>query len=192
MTEKRFSLSIYIYFFFSGYDAIFPQPLQNSILPLISQANLLWSTALNFLFVLKGKTNQKGEQGGRKWLGLNGWNLYTPFSTANTERVKAALLRVIVAVHLLSCVQPFVTLGLQHARLPSPSLSPGVCSNSRPLSRWCLPIISSSVTPFSSCPQSSSASGFFPVSWLYTSDGPSIGASTLASHFQLIFRTDFL
>ena len=158
MTEKRFSLSI---LFFSDYDAIFPQPLQNSILPLISQANLLWSTALNFLFVLKGKTNQKGEQGGRKWLDLNGWNLYTPFSTSNTERVKASLLRVIVAVHLLSRVQPFVTLGLQHARLPSPSRSPGVCSNSRPLSRWCHPIISSSVTPFSSCPQSSSASEFF-------------------------------
>ena len=46
--------------------------------------------------------------------------------------------------------------GLQHARLPCPS-SPGVCSNPRPLSRWCHPTISSSVVPFSSCPQS-----FFP------------------------------
>ena len=48
--------------------------------------------------------------------------------------------------------------GLQHARLPCPSLSPGVCSNSCPLSQWCLPTISSSVTPFSSCPQSFPAS----------------------------------
>ena len=44
--------------------------------------------------------------------------------------------------------------GLQHARLPCPSLSPGVYSNSCPLSRWCLPTILSSVAPFSSCPQS--------------------------------------
>ena len=48
--------------------------------------------------------------------------------------------------------------GLQHARLPCPSLSPGVCSNSCPLSQWCHPTISSSVTPFSSCPQSFPAS----------------------------------
>jgi len=49
--------------------------------------------------------------------------------------------------------------GLQHVRLPCPSRSPGVCSNSCPLSRWCHPTISSSVVPFSSCPHSSQASG---------------------------------
>ena len=49
--------------------------------------------------------------------------------------------------------------GLQHARLPCPPLSPGVCSNSRPWSRWCRPTISHSVVPFSSCPQSFPASG---------------------------------
>ena len=48
--------------------------------------------------------------------------------------------------------------GLQHARLPCPSLSPGDCSNSCPLSQWCHPTISSSVAPFSSCPQSFPAS----------------------------------
>ena len=53
--------------------------------------------------------------------------------------------------------------GLQHTRLPRPSLSPGVCSNSCPLSRWCYPTISSSVTPFSSCLQSFPAFGSFPV-----------------------------
>ena len=51
--------------------------------------------------------------------------------------------------------------GLQHARLPCPSPSPGVCSNSYPLSRWCHPTISSSAVLFSSCPQSCPASGSF-------------------------------
>ena len=54
----------------------------------------------------------------------------------------------------------------QHARPPCPSSSPGVHSNSRPLSRWCHPAISSSVVPFSSCPQSLPASESFPMSQL--------------------------
>ena len=66
---------------------------------------------------------------------------------------------------------------LQHARLPYPSPSHGVCSNSCPLSWWCYPTISFSVSPFCSCPQSFPASGSFPVSWLFTSGGQSIGAS---------------
>ena len=57
--------------------------------------------------------------------------------------------------------------GLQHTRLPCPSLSPQVCSNACPLSRWFHPTISSSVTSFSSCPQSFPASGSFPVSQLF-------------------------
>ena len=60
--------------------------------------------------------------------------------------------------------------GVQHARLPCPSLSPGVCSNSRPLSQWCHPTISSSVVLFF-CPQSFPASGSFPVSQLFASGG---------------------
>ena len=71
--------------------------------------------------------------------------------------------------------------GLQHARLPCPSLSPGVCSNSCPLSLWCQPTISSSVSPFSFCPQSFPALGSFLVSWLFASGGQSIGASAPAS-----------
>ena len=59
--------------------------------------------------------------------------------------------------------------GLQHTRLPCPSLSPGVCWNSCPLSWWCYLTISSSATPFSSCPQSFPTSGSFPMSWLLTS-----------------------
>jgi len=59
--------------------------------------------------------------------------------------------------------------GLQDTRLPCPSLSPGACSNSCPFSWWCHPTISSSVIPFSSCPQSFPASGFFPMSLLFAS-----------------------
>ena len=72
--------------------------------------------------------------------------------------------------------------GLQHARLPCPSLSPGACSNSCPLSQWCHPTISSSVILFSSCLQSFPASGSsFPMSWLFSSGGQSIRASISAS-----------
>ena len=67
--------------------------------------------------------------------------------------------------------------GLQHSRLPCPSPSLRICSNSCPLSRWCHPTISSSVARFSSCLQSFPASGSFPVSWLFKSDSQSIGVS---------------
>ena len=77
--------------------------------------------------------------------------------------------------HVLSDTLP--SHGLQHARLPCPSLSPGICLNSYPLSRWCLLTILSSVTPFSSCPLSFPASGSFPMSQLFTSGGQSIRAS---------------
>ena len=74
--------------------------------------------------------------------------------------------------------------GLQHTRLSCPSLSSpnfGVCQNSCPLSWWCHQIISFSLTPFSSCPRSFPASGSFPLSWLFTSGGRSIGTSASAS-----------
>ena len=66
--------------------------------------------------------------------------------------------------------------GLQHARLSCPSPSPGVCSNACPLSQWWHPTISSSVDLFSSYLQSFPASQSFPMSWLFTSGGQSIGA----------------
>ena len=71
--------------------------------------------------------------------------------------------------------------GLQHTRLPCPSLSPEVCSNSCPLSQWCHPTISSSIIPFSSCLQSFPVSWSFPMSQLFTSGGQSIGTSALTS-----------
>ena len=71
--------------------------------------------------------------------------------------------------------------GLQQARLPCPSPTPGACSNSHPSSQWCYPTISSSVAPFSSCLQSFPASGSFLMCQFCASGGQSIGASTSAS-----------
>ena len=71
--------------------------------------------------------------------------------------------------------------GLQHTRLPCPSPTPRVYSDSSPLSWWCHPTISSSVVPFSSRHQSFPASGSFPRSQLFTSGGQSIGVSATAS-----------
>ena len=69
----------------------------------------------------------------------------------------------------------------QHARLPCPSPTPGVHPNPCPLSQWCHPTISSSVVPLSSCPQSFTASGSFPMSQLFTSSGQRIGVSASTS-----------
>ena len=69
----------------------------------------------------------------------------------------------------------------QHARPPYPSPSPRVHSNSHPSSQWCHPAISSSVIPFSSCPQSLPASESFSMSQLFAWGGQSTGASALAS-----------
>ena len=70
---------------------------------------------------------------------------------------------------------------LQHARPPCPSPAPGVHSDSHPSSRWCHPAISSSVIPFSSCPQSLPASESFPMSQLFSCGGQSIGVSASTS-----------
>ena len=67
--------------------------------------------------------------------------------------------------------------GLQHTRLPCPSLTPVACSNSCPSSQWCHPTISYSVIPFSSCLQSFPVSGSFLMCQLFASGGQSIGAS---------------
>ena len=69
----------------------------------------------------------------------------------------------------------------QHARPPCPSPTPGVYPNPCPSRRWCHPTISSSVSPFSSCPQSFPALGSFPVSQLFTWGGQSTGVSASAS-----------
>ena len=71
--------------------------------------------------------------------------------------------------------------GLQHARPSCPSPTPGVYSNLCPLSRWYHPTISSSVIPFSSCPQSFPASGSFQMSQFFASSGQGIGVSASTS-----------
>ena len=71
--------------------------------------------------------------------------------------------------------------GLQHTSPSCPSLTPGIYSNSSPLSWWCHPTISSSVVPFSSCPQSFPASGSFQTSQPFTSGGQSIEVSASTS-----------
>ena len=90
-------------------------------------------------------------------------------------------------------LQPY---GPQHARPPCPSPPPRVYPNSCPLSQWCHPAISSSVFPFSSCPQSFPASGSFQMSQLFAWGGQSIGVSASvpsSEHSGLIsFRMDWL
>ena len=101
-------------------------------------------------------------------------------------------------VLLFSSVQLLVMLdslwphGLQHARLPCPSPTPGVYSKSCPLSQWCHPTISSSVIPFSSCPQSFQASGSFLMSQFLISGGQSIGVSASASVLPMNIQDWFL
>ena len=82
--------------------------------------------------------------------------------------------------------------GLQHARLPSPSPSPGACSNSCPLSQWCHPTISSSATPFSFCLQSFPAPGSFLVSQLFASGDQNMELQLQQKSLQWVFRVDFL
>ena len=82
-----------------------------------------------------------------------------------------------------------------HARLLCPSLSPGVCSDSCPFSRWCYLTISSSAAFFSFCLQSFPASGSFPMSWKFASDGQRIGASASVLPMNILgwfpFRIDW-
>ena len=110
----------------------------------------------------------------------------------NTVRVKRSLTDLIW-LEIISSVQSSSSVvsdslrphGLQHTRPPCPSPTPGVYSNSCPLSRWCHPTISSSVIPFSSCLQSFPASGSFPMSQFFASGGQSIGVSDSASVVQM-------
>ena len=97
------------------------------------------------------------------------------FTESNVNEVVSAQFRRSVVSDSL---QPHES---QHVRLPCPSPTPGVDSNSCPSSRWCSPAISSSGVPFSSCLQSLPASGSFPVSQLFTSGGQSTGVSASAS-----------
>ena len=85
-----------------------------------------------------------------------------------------------VVFQSLSHVQLFATLWTTAHQVPRPSLSPGVCSNSHSLSWWYHLTISSSVAPFSSCPQSFPTSGSSPMNWLFASGGQNIVVSASA------------
>ena len=123
------------------------------------------------------------------WLFVTPWTVahQTPLSMRFSRQEHWSGLGLIPRVHFsvqFSCSAVSDSLwphGLQHARPPCPSPTPGAYSNSCPLSLWWHPTISSSVIPFSSCPQSFPASGSFPMSQLSASGGQSIGASALAS-----------
>ena len=100
----------------------------------------------------------------------------------------------ILLLFSLSIVSDSLQLhGLQHSRLPCPSLSPGVFSDSCPLSQWCHPTISSSVTLFCSFPQSFPESAFF-FQWVSSSHQVAKALELQLQHhsFQWIFRIDFL
>ena len=98
---------------------------------------------------------------------LISWIVWSQFSSVQFSRSVVS-----------DCLRPHES---QHTRPPCPSPTPGVPSDSHPLSQWCHPAISSSVVPFSSCPQSLPASGSFPMSQLFTWGGQSIGDSASAS-----------
>ena len=117
---------------------------------------------------------------------------YTKYCPNHRASVLLAFLNECVSVYLnmnVFSVQTSLSVvfdslwphGLQHARLPCLSPTPGVYSNSCPSHRWCHPTISSSVVPFSSHFQSFPASGSFPMSRFFTSGGQIIGVLTSAS-----------
>ena len=110
------------------------------------------------------------------------WNVEKEWVSGNTLTSLPCCFQVVS-----SSLQPH---GLQHARLPWPSPTPGVCSNSCPLSQWRHPTNSSSV-PFSSCPQSFPASGSLLMSQLITAGGQSIGASASASVLAMNIQSWF-
>ena len=91
-----------------------------------------------------------------------------------------------------SCLTLCGPYGLQHARLPCPSPTPRAYLNLCPSSRWCHPTISSSVALLSVCLQSFPASASFPMSWLFTLGGQSIGASVSASVLPMNIQDWFL
>ena len=105
---------------------------------------------------------------------LNDWNIAPP--SCNNQSIFSQFIQFSHSV-VSESLRPHE---LQHARPPCPSPTPGVHPNSFPFSRWCHPTISSSVLPFSSCPQSFPASGSFQMSQLFTLGGQStrVSAST--------------
>ena len=118
-----------------------------------------------------------GEKKGRK----NLWLMGTHYCSSVTTSEPLWMTLVIFTISGLEVSSSLWPRGLQHIRLPCPSLSPRVCSNSCLLSQWCYLIILSYATLFSFCLQSFPASGSFSVSWLFTLGGQNISSSPSAS-----------
>ena len=118
--------------------------------------------------------------------------LFIQCKVYNKEKLAVELLNLLVQFSRSVVSNSLQLHELQHARPPCPSPTPGVHPNSCPSSRWCHPVISSSVVHFSSCPQSLPASESFPMSQLFTWGGQSMGVSVSASVFQWTPRTDLL
>ena len=115
---------------------------------------------------------------------IKSWNQVVWISQLVTSVLLYSLVDPLFSsVQSLSRIRLFVTPWITARQAPCPSPTPGVYSNSCPSSPWCHPAISSSVIPFSSCPQSLPASGSFPESTLqlFTWGGQSIGVSASAS-----------
>ena len=107
---------------------------------------------------------------------MSGWTVRAMFN-----RFASASVFIAYSCSVAQSCPPLQPHGVQLARLPCPSLSPGVCSNSCPSSQWCHPTTSSTVIPFSSRLQPFPASGSFPVNPFFASGGQSIGVSASAS-----------
>ena len=114
-------------------------------------------------------------QRNQRWVARSIWPLLYAASWSSGHRRKLGIKMLLLSHSVVSDSLP--SHGLQHTRLPYPSPTPGVCSDSCPLSQWCHPSISSSVVPISSCLQSFPASGSFPISRLFTTDCQSLVAS---------------
>ena len=115
-----------------------------------------------------------------RW-GLISLRMYSMPLSCSLKKLNKFHVLYVVVIQSPSRVQLFSPHGLQHARLTCPSTSPEVCPSSCTLHQWCHPAISSSDALFSFCPQSFSASGTFPMSQLFTSDGQNTGDSASAS-----------
>ena len=145
---------------------------------------------------MRGRNNQGSQVGCPQ---VNSLNAYLPDWSSKPSIIYAVDLPSYLLSPLLCSITPtthtFICLqfscsvmsnflqphGLQHARTPCPSPTPGACSNSCPSNQQCHPAVSSSVVPFSSCLQFFPASGSFSVNQLFTSGGQSIGVSASAS-----------
>ena len=146
-----------------------------------------------YLLLLCGSFFHGGQV--KVWAQVHSWNSDLEGAIIRCWDYFLSFLKYIYYTYQFSCSFVFDSLRpheMQHARPPYPSPTPGVHPNSCPLSQWCHPTISSSVIPFSSCPQSFPASGSFQMSQLFAAGGQGIGVSASTSVLQWIFRTDLL